>query len=181
VLVRACILAALLPATDDATGDLALLEELLAMDERCLGSRQPKVTPAHIVAKLPDDSGSKESQSRRIRRSTFMLWSRSHGILLRQASDDLDHDFLVASSRILGFDLRSSLGEPPSSRVAPPPLLRASADYHHLCCLPGLASPAPVHRRGGDTAILTRGLLCPALNRPEHGAESPKHTRETGI
>src|ERR1700722_9637961 len=54
VLVRACILAALLPATDDTAGDLALLEALLAMDERGLGRRQPKVTPAHIVAKLPD-------------------------------------------------------------------------------------------------------------------------------
>jgi putative DNA methylase len=57
VLVRACILAALLPATDDAAGDLALLEALLAMDERGLGRRQPKVTPAHIVAKLPDNAG----------------------------------------------------------------------------------------------------------------------------
>ncbi len=54
VLVRACILAALLPATDDAAGDLALLEALLAMDERGLRRRQPKITPAHIVAKLPD-------------------------------------------------------------------------------------------------------------------------------
>ena len=32
------------------------------------------------------------------------------------------------------------------------PLLRASADYHRLCCLPGLASPAPIHRRRSDTA-----------------------------
>ena len=54
VLVRACILAALLPATDDAAGDLALLDALLAMDERGLRRRQPKITPAHIVAKLPD-------------------------------------------------------------------------------------------------------------------------------
>src|ERR1019366_9005726 len=56
VLVRACIVAALLPATDDAAGDLALLGALLAMDERGLRRRQPKVTPAHIVAKLPDDA-----------------------------------------------------------------------------------------------------------------------------
>src|SRR5271166_1959848 len=54
VLVRACILAALLPATEDAVGDLALLEALLAMDERGLRRRQPNVAPAHIVAKLPD-------------------------------------------------------------------------------------------------------------------------------
>ena len=39
VLVRACILAALLPATDDAAGDLALLDALLAMDERGLRRR----------------------------------------------------------------------------------------------------------------------------------------------
>ncbi len=56
VLVRACILAALLPATEDAAADLALLDALLAMDERGLRRRQPKVTPAHIVAKLPDDA-----------------------------------------------------------------------------------------------------------------------------
>ncbi len=54
VLARACILAALLPATEDAAGDLALLDALLAMDERGLRRRQPKVSPAHIVAKLPD-------------------------------------------------------------------------------------------------------------------------------
>ncbi len=56
VLVRACILGALLPATEDTAGDLALFEALLAMDERGLRRRQPKVTPAHIVAKLPDDT-----------------------------------------------------------------------------------------------------------------------------
>ncbi|MCA4920338.1 MAG: DUF1156 domain-containing protein [Roseomonas sp.] len=55
VLVRACILAALLPATKDAAGDLALLEALLAMDERGLRRRNPTIKPAHIVAKLPGD------------------------------------------------------------------------------------------------------------------------------
>lgn len=55
VLVRACILAALLPATKDAAGDLALLDALLAMDERGLLRRKPTIKPAHIVAKLPDD------------------------------------------------------------------------------------------------------------------------------
>src|ERR1700722_6750796 len=55
VLVRACILAALLPATDDSAGDLALLEALLAIDERGLRRRQPSTIPAHIVTKLPDN------------------------------------------------------------------------------------------------------------------------------
>ncbi|MCW5702703.1 MAG: DUF1156 domain-containing protein [Bradyrhizobium sp.] len=54
ILVRACILAALLPATDDTAADLALLEELLAMNDAGLARRLPAVTPAHIVARLPD-------------------------------------------------------------------------------------------------------------------------------
>lgn len=60
VLVRACILAALLPATDDSAADLDLLQALLAMDDAGLSHRQPAVTPAHVVAKLPD----RESQWR---------------------------------------------------------------------------------------------------------------------
>lgn len=54
ILVRACILAALLPATEDAAADLALLEALLAIDDAGLARRRPLVTPTHIVDKLPD-------------------------------------------------------------------------------------------------------------------------------
>src|ERR1700749_3858629 len=43
VMVRACLLAALLPATDDSAGDLALLEALLAIDESGLRRRQPNI------------------------------------------------------------------------------------------------------------------------------------------
>src|SRR5215510_5905068 len=50
VLVRACILASLLPATDDPAADLALLEALLAMDAASLVHRRPAITPAHVVA-----------------------------------------------------------------------------------------------------------------------------------
>jgi hypothetical protein len=41
-------------------------------------------------------------------------------------------------------------------------LLRAPADHHHLCRLPGLAPSAPVNSRGGATATLTRAFHRPA-------------------
>lgn len=53
VLVRACVLGALLPASDDPEADLAMFEALLAMDETGLARRHPKVTADHVVAKLP--------------------------------------------------------------------------------------------------------------------------------
>ena len=49
VLGRACVLASLLPATDDPDGDLELFEMLMAMDDRSMARRKPEIT-ADIVA-----------------------------------------------------------------------------------------------------------------------------------
>lgn len=50
VLVRATVLACLLPATDDPEGDLELFEMLMRMDRDGLLRRQPKITAAHVWA-----------------------------------------------------------------------------------------------------------------------------------
>ncbi len=48
VLVRACVLASLLPATDDPEADLQLFETLMRMDESALLLRKPKVSAKHV-------------------------------------------------------------------------------------------------------------------------------------
>lgn len=50
VLVRATVLASLLPATDDPEGDLELFEMLMRMDHDGLLRREPKVTASHVWA-----------------------------------------------------------------------------------------------------------------------------------
>jgi len=50
VLVRATVLASLLPATDDPEGDLDLFEMLMRMDHDGLLRRSPKVTADHVWA-----------------------------------------------------------------------------------------------------------------------------------
>jgi putative DNA methylase len=50
VLVRACVLASLLPASNDAEADLEMFDALMAMDIQGLSRRSPKVTPDIIVA-----------------------------------------------------------------------------------------------------------------------------------
>jgi putative DNA methylase len=50
VLVRATVLACLLPATDDPEGDLELFEMLMRMDHDGLLRRDPKVTASHVWA-----------------------------------------------------------------------------------------------------------------------------------
>lgn len=50
VLVRATVLACLLPATDDPEGDLELFEMLMRMDHDGLLRREPKVTASHVWA-----------------------------------------------------------------------------------------------------------------------------------
>lgn len=50
VLVRATVLASLLPATDDPEGDLELFEMFMRMDQDGLLRRQPKITAAHVWA-----------------------------------------------------------------------------------------------------------------------------------
>ncbi len=48
VLVRACVLASLLPATDDLVKDLEVFEALMGMDYQALTRRQPKVTAGMV-------------------------------------------------------------------------------------------------------------------------------------
>ena len=50
VLVRATVLACLLPATDDPEGDIELFETLMRMDSDGLLRRNPKITPGHVWA-----------------------------------------------------------------------------------------------------------------------------------
>lgn len=58
VLVRACVLASLLPATDDPEGDLELFESLMRMDADGMSKRKAAVTAAHVDAcpDVPEDA-----------------------------------------------------------------------------------------------------------------------------
>jgi adenine-specific DNA methylase len=49
VYVRACVLGALLPATDDPEKDLAIFEKLMAIDDRAFLHRENKLKPHQIV------------------------------------------------------------------------------------------------------------------------------------
>lgn len=49
VLVRACVLASLLPATDDPEGDLELFEALMRMDPQGISRREAKVTAQQVA------------------------------------------------------------------------------------------------------------------------------------
>jgi putative DNA methylase len=49
VLVRACVLASLLPATDDPDGDLTLFEALMRMDPEGISRREANVTAQHVA------------------------------------------------------------------------------------------------------------------------------------
>lgn len=49
VLVRACVLASLLPATNDPQGDLELFEALMRMDTEGMVRRKAKVTPTEVA------------------------------------------------------------------------------------------------------------------------------------
>jgi len=49
VLVRACVLASLLPATDDPEADLELFESLMRMDPEGVSRREAKVTAQHVM------------------------------------------------------------------------------------------------------------------------------------
>jgi putative DNA methylase len=49
ILARACILGALLPATDDPEADLAVFEKLMAIDDEAFLRRRPSLSAAEIV------------------------------------------------------------------------------------------------------------------------------------
>jgi putative DNA methylase len=52
ILVRAIILGALLPATEDPEADLAIFEKLMGIDEAAFGRREPKLTAAQVAEKI---------------------------------------------------------------------------------------------------------------------------------
>lgn len=56
VYVRACVLGALLPATDDPEKDLQVFEQLMGIDDRAFLAREVKAKP-HEIAKLAMDGG----------------------------------------------------------------------------------------------------------------------------
>lgn len=50
IMVRAIVLASLLPATDDTEADLDIFEKLMAIDDAAFGRREPKLKPADVAA-----------------------------------------------------------------------------------------------------------------------------------
>jgi putative DNA methylase len=53
ILTRACVLASLIPPSENPEEDLKLIEALLGMDDAAMRRRRPDVKPRHIVKKLP--------------------------------------------------------------------------------------------------------------------------------
>ena len=49
IMVRAIVLASLLPATDDTEADLDIFEKLMAIDDAAFGRREPKLKPADVA------------------------------------------------------------------------------------------------------------------------------------
>lgn len=49
IMVRAIVLASLLPTTEDVEADLDIFEKLMAMDEAAFGRREPKIAPWQIA------------------------------------------------------------------------------------------------------------------------------------
>src|SRR4051794_38460836 len=49
ILVRATVLASLLPATDDPEADLEIFDLLMGMDSEAMSRREPKVTADHVL------------------------------------------------------------------------------------------------------------------------------------
>src|SRR4051794_22933318 len=48
-LVKACVLGALLPATDDAEQDLAVFEKLMAIDDEAFVRREPSLSASEVA------------------------------------------------------------------------------------------------------------------------------------
>ncbi|MDN5870356.1 MAG: DUF1156 domain-containing protein [Nitrococcus sp.] len=56
IMVRAIVLASLLPVTDDLEADLALFEKLMAIDDDAFGRREPKLKASEVAAKVDLDN-----------------------------------------------------------------------------------------------------------------------------
>jgi hypothetical protein len=60
-------------------------------------------------------------------------------------------------------------------------LLRASADHHRLRRLPGLAPPAPIHRRSGHTTTLITAVPVPHSTHPDTESRRRKHQKTPNL
>ncbi|MDZ7664011.1 MAG: DUF1156 domain-containing protein [Desulfotignum sp.] len=52
IMVRAIVLASLLPVTDDQKADLDIFEKLMAIDDASFGRREPKLSAADVAARV---------------------------------------------------------------------------------------------------------------------------------
>ncbi|MBK7900042.1 MAG: DUF1156 domain-containing protein [Betaproteobacteria bacterium] len=129
ILVRAIVLASLLPPTDDAQADLALFEKLMAFDDEGLARRAlicNAVSPAEIAARiqLEDPWDYFKATLRRgdvtggdVRWMRFPLDADAEGISLRWQRSLSDDDKLVIYRKLLAtcasYEEKASLGKRP--------------------------------------------------------------------
>lgn len=127
ILVRAIVLASLLPSTDDAQADLALFEKLMAFDDEGLARRAlvgNTVSPAEIAARIQLDKpwGYFKATIRRsdvtggdVRWMRFPLDADAEGITLRWQRSLNDDDKLVIYRKLLAtctsYEQKASLGK----------------------------------------------------------------------
>lgn len=129
ILVRAIVLASLLPSTDDAQADLALFEKLMAFDDEGLARRAlvgNTLSPAEIAARIQLDKpwGYFKATIRRsdvtggdVRWMRFPLDADAEGITLRWQRSLNDDDKLVIYRKLLAtctsYEQKASLGKRP--------------------------------------------------------------------
>lgn len=129
ILVRAIVLASLLPPTEDAEADLALFEKLMAFDDEGLARRAlvgNAVSPAEIAARIELDNPwdyFKATLKRGdvsggdIRWMSFPLDADGEGITLRWQRDLSDDEKLVIYRKLLAtctsYEEKASLGKRP--------------------------------------------------------------------
>lgn len=129
ILVRAIVLASLLPPTDDAQADLALFEKLMAFDNEGLARRAligNAVSPADIAARiqLEDPWDYFKASIKRddvtggdVRWMRFPLDADAEGISLRWQRNLSDDDKLVIYRKLLAtcasYEEKASLGKRP--------------------------------------------------------------------
>lgn len=129
ILVRAIVLGSLLPPTEDAQGDLALFEKLMAFDDEGLARRAligNAVSAAEIAARIQLDEPwayFKAAIKRRDVRGGDVRWMRfpldadAEGISLRWQRSLSDDDKLVIYRKLLAtctsYEEKASLGKRP--------------------------------------------------------------------
>jgi putative DNA methylase len=70
VLVRACLLASLLPATDDPAADLEIFEKLMRLDHDGMVRRSPTISAAHVWHSKAVSEGEKQAHLEQVRKKT---------------------------------------------------------------------------------------------------------------